>query len=123
MKSEPFSIRKRMQSFKYAFNGFKILLIEEHNARIHMLVAVLVIIAGVYFNVSVKEWVAIVFAIVLVFAAELFNSSIENLADFVTKEPHPEIKKVKDLSAAAVLICAVGAVVIGLLVFIPRIFL
>ncbi len=123
MKPEKFSLKKRIQSFKHAFNGLKILVFEEHNARIHMLAVVVVVIAGIYFNISSKEWMAVFLAMTLVIAAELFNSAIENIADFVTKEQHPEIKKVKDLSAAAVLVCAVGAVVIGLLVFVPKIFL
>ncbi len=123
MKPEKFSLKKRIQSFKHAFNGLKILVFEEHNARIHLLAVVVVVIAGIYFNISSKEWMAVILAMTLVIAAELFNSAIENFADFVTKEQHPEIKKVKDLSAAAVLVCAVGAVVIGLLVFVPKIFL
>jgi len=102
-------------------NGLRILIREEHNARIHLFVSVCVVIAGVVLNISAMEWVAVVFAIGLVFSLEAMNSSIENLADFVSAEKHNWIKKIKDLAAAGVLIGAIAAVVIGLIVFIPKI--
>jgi len=121
MKQQRFSIKRRIRSFGYALNGLRILIREEHNARIHLFVSVCVVIAGVVLNISAMEWIAVVFAIGLVFSLEAMNSSIENLADFVSAEKHNWIKKIKDLSAAGVLIGAIAAVVIGLIVFIPKI--
>ena len=73
-------------------------------------------------KISILEWVTIVIAIGLVIALEAINSSIEKLSDFVSPEMHNQIKTVKDLSAAGVLISAITAVIVGLLVFIPKIF-
>ena len=121
MKQQKFSIRKRLKSFSFAFNGLRILLKEEHNSWIHLLAAICVLIAGFIFDISAFEWIALVFAIGLVLALELINSSIENMADFVSPDKQAKIKKVKDLAAAAVLVGAVTALVIGLIVFIPKI--
>lgn len=121
MKQEKFSVAKRIKSFTYAFNGLRVLFREEHNARIHLFAAVCVIVAGILLKLSPMEWAAVVFAIGLVFGGEIFNSAIEDLADVVCPERDERIKKVKDLSAAAVLVAAITALVIGLLVFIPKI--
>lgn len=116
-----FSLKRRFKSFKYAFNGLKILIKEEHNARIHLMATIVVIVAGFAFKISFNEWTAILLAIGLVFALEALNSSIENLADFVAPDINENIKKAKDLGAAAVLIGAIVAIVIGLIVFVPKI--
>jgi len=121
MSKEKFSFHKRLRSFGYAFNGLKILIKEEHNARIHLLAAVIAIIAGFYFHISTVEWIAIVFAIGFVIALEIVNSAIENMADFVSPEWHSTIKKIKDLAAAGVLISSITALIIGLIIFLPKI--
>jgi diacylglycerol kinase len=121
MKDEKFSIKKRLKSFKYAFNGLKLLFQEEHNSRIHLAAALLVIIAGFYFNITLNEWLILIFAISLVFVVEIINSVIENLSDFVSPENNTLIKKAKDMGAAAVLLASLAALIIGLLIFIPKI--
>ena len=121
MNKEGFSLRKRFQSFKYAINGLKILLFEEHNARIHFFISICVVIAGFIFKVSTIEWLFLILAIGIVITIEIINSAIENIADFISPEKHDKIKIIKDLSAAAVLICAITAAVIGLVIFIPKI--
>ncbi|HRG45847.1 MAG TPA: diacylglycerol kinase family protein [Leptospiraceae bacterium] len=120
MKHEKFSIIKRLKSFAFALNGLKILILEEHNARIHLVAAILVVIAGILLKISNVEWFAIIFSIGLVFALETINSAIENLADFISPDKNDQIKKVKDLSAGAVLIGAMTALFIGVIVFIPK---
>jgi len=110
-----------MQSFKYAFNGLRILLNNEHNSWIHLFVTVCVLVAGFVFKISTGEWIAVIFCIGMVFALELVNTAIENMADFVSKEYHQSIKKIKDLAAAAVFVGAVAAAVIGLIIFLPKI--
>ncbi|MDH5379302.1 MAG: diacylglycerol kinase family protein [Cyclobacteriaceae bacterium] len=121
MKQRKFSISKRVKSFSYAFNGFKILFKEEHNSRIHLIVAICVTIAGFVYHITGFEWIALILSIGLVFSLELINSAIENLSDFVSTEQHNSIKKVKDLAAAAVLFSVITAVIVGLVVFIPKI--
>ena len=81
---------------------------------------VLVIIAGLLFRISTAEWIAVIFAIGLVLAAEAVNSAIERLSDVVQPEKDDRIRDVKDISAGAVLICAVTAVIIGIIVFLPK---
>ncbi len=121
MTKKPFSIKARLKSFTYAFQGWKVLIGEEHNARIHLAAAITAIIAGVLLKISSWEWIVIVLAISLVFAAEAFNSAIEYICNFVSPQYHELIKKIKDLSALAVLFIAAGALVSGLIIFLPKI--
>jgi len=121
LKNGKFSILKRLKSFSFAFNGLQILFKEEHNARIHFVAAIIVIIAGTIFHITAYEWLALVFVIGLVLALEAINSALENLADFVSPGKNDQIKKVKDLAAAGVLISATTALIVGLIIFLPKI--
>ncbi|WP_165044485.1 diacylglycerol kinase family protein [Dysgonomonas sp. ZJ709] len=121
-KSERFSVRKRLRSFRYAFDGLRILFREEHNARIHLVVSICVILMGVVFNISVAEWLAICILIGLVFSLEIINSAIENLCDYISPQRHDIIKKVKDMAAAAVLVATIMSVVCGLIIFVPKLY-
>ncbi len=109
-----------LKSFVYAFNGLRLLLKEEQNARIHFVASVIVIVAGFYFGLNTYEWMAIIFSIGLVITVEIINTAIENIADFISPAKNENIKKIKDLSAAAVLISAIIALSIGLIVFLPK---
>lgn len=121
MKKVNFSIAKRIKSFGFAFNGLRILFHEEHNSRIHFFASVLVIIAALLFKLNTYEWIAIIFSIGLVITAEIINTAVENIADFLTTEQNNHIKKIKDLAAAAVLVSALTALTIGLIIFLPKI--
>lgn len=121
MKQEKFSLKKRIQSFSHAFNGIKVLLVEEHNVWIHLIAMCIVVVFAFVFKISLTEWVALIFAIGFVLVTEVVNSAIENLADFVSADKHELIKKVKDISAAAVLMSAIAALIVGLLIFIPKV--
>lgn len=120
MKNDGFTLRKRLRSFRFAFNGIRLLIVKEHNAWIHCFAAVCVLIAGFVLGLSRMEWVAVCFAIGMVLSAEAVNSSIEALADVVSPEYNEAIKKTKDLAAGAVLILAIVAAVVGLLIFVPK---
>jgi diacylglycerol kinase (ATP) len=111
--------RKRVKSFKYAFQGIIILLRSQPNAWLHAVASVTVIFLGIYFKISHAEWCWLMLTMIFVWMAEAFNSAIEFLADAVTMESHPLIGKAKDLAAGAVLITAIGAVVMGILIFGP----
>ena len=100
MKNDGFTFRKRARSFKFAFNGIKLLITKEHNAWIHCFAAVCVLIAGVVFGLSRMEWIAVTIVIGAVLAAEAVNSSIE---------------------AGAVLLMAIAAAIVGFIIFIPKI--
>lgn len=120
-QNQNFSIRKRAKSFRYALEGLKVLVSEEHNSRIHFVVSLLAMAAAFYFKISGLEWVALILCIGFVFALEIINSAIENLADFVEPNRHEAIKKIKDLAAASVLVGSITAASVGLIVFIPKI--
>ena len=111
----------RLKSFVYALQGLAHLVRTQANARLHLLAAVLVCAAGAYFGLSRAEWLWITVAVTLVWCAEAFNTALEQLADALHPQQHPGIGRAKDVAAAAVLIAAVGAAVIGLLVFVPHV--
>ena len=119
-KKSHFSFAKRLKSFVYALRGIGLLCRHEHNAWIHLFATCCVLVAGVYFHLSTSEWVAVLFAIGLVLAAEAFNSAIEVLANHVTSSYSKAIRNTKDLAAGAVLLTAITALIIGLLIFIPK---
>jgi len=121
MKNEKFSLRKRVKSFGYAINGLRVMFSEEHNSRIHLLAAMVALVLGWFLKISPYEWSLLAIVIGAVFASELFNSALENLADHLSPEKHENIKKVKDLSAAAVLVFAIVSVVVAGLIFLPKI--
>ena len=121
MKNEKFSIKKRIKSFSYAFAGLKVLFREEHNSWIHAVAAALAVAMGFLFRISPMEWIAVVIVIGMVFAAEIINSSIERTADFVKAERDDRKRDIKDLGAAAVLVCAIASAVVGIIIFIPKI--
>jgi diacylglycerol kinase (ATP) len=120
MKNEGFTLRKRLESFKYAFNGIKTLLAGEANARIHSIATVVVVAAGFLFDLTFTEWIAVVIVIGAVFATEALNTAIERLADVVSPGYHETIKQVKDLSAGAVLFMSIAAAIVGVIIFLPK---
>jgi undecaprenol kinase len=109
--------KKLIYSFKYAGQGLKLAFAGEKNFRIHCLVSAVVIIFGIVFNLSAEKWVLLFLTIGFVMVCELFNTAGENLVDMITKEYSKEAKTVKDLSAGAVLISAVTAVLAGFFIF------
>jgi diacylglycerol kinase len=115
------SLQKRIQSFRHAFRGLFLLFRSQANARIHLIAAIVVVAAGFYFQVSRTEWIALVLCIGTVVALEAVNTAVEFLTDLVSPEWHPLAGKTKDVAAAAVLVAAVAAAVVGLLVFAPKI--
>jgi len=123
MNNHSFSFRKRLKSFYYAFNGVWLLLRYEPNAWIHAVAAIVVILAGFFFHISSFEWCFICFAIGSVIVAEGFNTAIEKIADLISPEYHPIIKQVKDIAAGCVLITAIAAACVGLIIFLPKVFL
>ena len=121
MKNDGFTLRKRMKSFQFAFNGIGLLIRHEHNAWIHCFAAFCVIMAGLILGLTPYEWIAVIIAIGMVLSAEAVNSSIEALCDLVSPGYNEAIKKAKDLAAGAVLILAIAAACIGLIIFLPKI--
>lgn len=111
----------RLRSFGHAFRGLAILLRTQHNARIHAFATILVLAAGALLRISVSEWALIALAVVCVWVAEALNTSIESLVDLASPDPHPLAGKAKDVAAGAVLIAAIGSLIVGALVFGPHV--
>lgn len=111
----------RLRSFGHAFRGIVILLQTQHNARIHAVATVLVLAAGALIGISPLEWALIALAVVCVWATEALNTAVEFLVDLVSPEVHPLAGKAKDVAAGAVLVAAIGALIVGILVFGPHV--
>jgi len=113
--------QRRLASFRYAWRGIVVLFLSQPNARIHLAATLLVIAGGWYFQLSQGEWIAIVLAISGVLAAEAGNTAIEFIVDLVSPMHHDLAGKAKDVAAAAVLLMAIGAAIVGILIFSPKI--
>ncbi len=111
----------QMKSFAVAFQGIWTLIRNERNFRFHLLVTIMVVIAGFFFNVEKAEWLAVFLCIGLVLSMEALNTSIEYICDMISPEHHPMVKMIKDVSAAAVLLSSIIAVIVGCIIFIPYI--
>ena len=120
--AKTFSIVDRLKSFSFAFSGIAAMLRTQHNAWIHLAATVAAVALGLWFGIARGEWVLLVVAIVSVWTAEALNTAFEFLCDVASPEFHPLVKQAKDVAAAAVLIAATGATIVGLLVFAPYIF-
>ena len=113
-------IGKFFRSFQFAARGIVDLFRFENNAKIHLLAAAVAIGAGSWLGLSAMEWAMIATQMGLVIATEAFNTALEKMADRVTTERDPLIKAAKDLASGAVLIVALTALVVGLLIFVPK---
>jgi len=118
--NKPFKITSCLSSFRFAFAGIWVLLKTQHNAWIHCAATVVAVGCGVWFKLPPLEWCVLALAVMAVWVAEAFNTAVEFLADRVSTEHHPLIKKAKDAAAGAVLIAAIGAVAVGAILFLPR---
>jgi undecaprenol kinase len=113
--------KRLIKSFLYAFDGLVYAFKYEQNLIIHTLATIIVITAGFYFKISYTEWLILILIIGLVIATELINTSIEATIDLITDEYHPLAKVAKDTAAAAVFIFAFVAVIVGIMIFMPKI--
>ena len=120
-QTNPFSLRKRARSFRFAWRGLVAMARSQHNAWIHACATLMTIAAGLCFRLGTTEWALLTAAIVAVWGAEAFNTAIEALGDAESPDDHALVGMAKDAAAGAVLVTATGAAVIGGLVFIPRI--
>ena len=109
-------------SFKYAFEGIITTIKEERNMFIHFLIAIIVVITGIYVRLSLNEWLICLLLFALVFSLELINTAIENTVDLVTTKRNKKAKLAKDAAAGAVLIAAIFASIIGIIIFLPKFF-
>ncbi|WP_053364137.1 diacylglycerol kinase family protein [Bacillus sp. FJAT-27251] len=109
-----------IRSFAYAFAGIRAGLKQERNLQIHLVISMAVILLGFFWRISAVEWLFICLSIGGMLASELMNSAIEKAVDLVTTEYHPLAKQAKDMAAGAVLLFAITSVIIGLVIFGPK---
>jgi len=112
----------RIKSVGYAFKGALLLIKTEASIKIQFVLGILVTAAGFFFNISSNEWIIQLLAIGLVMSIEGINTAIEELANFIHPEHHSKIGLIKDIAAGAVFIASVFASVIGLIIYLPKIF-
>lgn len=110
-----------LKAFYNAWKGIQHFFLYDRNGRIHLGAAIATVLAGFILKVSSIEWVALLICIAVVIALEMINAAIEKLCDMVHKDYHPAIKIIKDMSAGAVLWVSVISVVIGTIIFLPKI--
>ncbi|RLQ98328.1 diacylglycerol kinase family protein [Falsibacillus albus] len=113
-------IQRFISSFKYAGNGFWLALRTERNMQIHLLISLIVVLAGILFSISKIEWLVLCLTMSAVLSLELVNTAIEKTVDLVTDEYHPIAKQAKDIAASAVFIAAFFSIIIGCVIFIPK---
>lgn len=113
--------KKIINSFKYAFTGIGSAFKTERNMKIHVTIALIVIIAGLILKLESWEWIVCISWIALVIGGELFNTAIEIVVDLAMPKFNENAKKSKDISAGAVLVFALGSAIIGFIIFIPKI--
>ena len=111
----------RAQSFTHAFRGLRIFFITTPNAYIHFVAVIIVIIAGFYYKVSEFEWLALVLAMGLVFVSEAINTAIEIDINLTSPQFHPYARDTKDVAAGAVMLSVFISIIIGMIVFLPKI--
>ena len=114
-------IKKFINSFSYPIKGLKYAYRNEQNLTVDVGISLIVLIAGFIFKLEKYEWLIVVFTIGAVIALELINTAIEAVVDLVTEEYHPLAKVAKDTSAAAVFVFAIIAIIVGIIIFLPKI--
>ncbi len=112
--------KKKGIGFRFAFNGLKEAVVRERNFRIHLCVAVVVLCISSYFQLKPIEWMFILLAIYLVLMAELINSLCERIIDHIKPEYHMNARIIKDMAAGVVLLTAFLSIIIGLIIFLPK---
>ena len=110
----------RLRSFGYAFRGLAICFRTQANARIHAVATVVAVVLGFALKLAAWEWCAVVLSIASVWVAECFNTAMESLVDLVSPERQPLAGRIKDLAAGAVLAAAIGAAIVGAIIFVPK---
>ncbi len=122
MKNKKSASPSRWSSFRFAIAGIRKFFLEEPNARIHLLITVVAFILAARLKVSQTELILLIIVMGMVWMAEIFNTAIERIMDFISPEQNSNVGTIKDLSAAAVLVSAIIAAATGLIIFIPKIF-
>jgi undecaprenol kinase len=117
-----FRLNRLLKSFKYAVRGFAKTWKEEQNLQIQSLAGTVVFIFAAYFHVSRQEWILLVLIVGLVILMELANSAVERITDVLKPRLNVYVKEIKDITAAAVMVSSLAALIVGILIFWPHVF-
>ena len=120
-KKKKYSIKRFFKSFYYAFQGIKTVLKTEQNFLVDIIVSIIVLVLGYFLKLSMIEFAIVILSIGLVVSLELINTSIEYTVDMAMPQVHPLEKAAKDISGAAVLFSAIVSLIIGLIIYLPKI--
>lgn len=123
IRSHPFNLKRLFRSFKYAFQGVAYCLETQPNMRIHFIIGFIAVLLGIFFKISESEWLALVLVIGFVIILEFINTAIESLVDLYSADFSYLARIAKDVGAATVLVMAVISVIVGIIIFLPRILL
>lgn len=121
IEKQRFSLSARASSFGYAFSGIWSFVRSEHNAWIHLAIATVTLVLSFLLQISAGEWIAVILCMSMVITTEILNTVIEKIMDHLSPASSPAVKAIKDMAAAAVLVTAIAAAIVGLIIFIPKI--
>lgn len=113
-------VKGRIKSFKYALKGMWLLITTEHSIMVQMTIGLIVMFFGWWYRISATEWILQILAIGIVLVAESLNTAIEKICDFIHPDHHKRIGFIKDISAGAVSFAAISAIIIGLIIYLPK---
>ena len=114
------TIKQRIESFGFAYNGLKWAFMHHPNYRIHAILSFFVVLASIFFRITSMEWIFIILTITLGFVIESINTAVEATCDAIDESWRQDIRTAKDVSAAAMLVYSLGATLIALIIFIPK---
>lgn len=120
MQHKPFSIVARLKSFRYAIAGIIEFIKYEHNAWLHVVSTIAIVVLSFVMKISATEWIAIILCTGFVWMSELMNTVIERIMDHLHPAEHFNVKLIKDMAAGAVLFAAITAFITALIIFIPK---
>ena len=115
-------LKRLFKKFHWAFFGIKEVVLKEQSFRIQIIAAVLIVFFAISLKISILEFIILFIVITIVLILEMINSVIERIMDIINHEFHPQIRAIKDISAASVLLASISATIIGLLIFFPYVF-
>ena len=110
-----------IKSFEYAAAGLRGIILQERNFKIQLFIGLCAVIVGIFVKLNTSEWLDLVIVITLVLVFELINTSIEEIVDLVSPEYQEKAKIAKDVAAGTVLVASIGSVIVGILLFLPKI--
>jgi diacylglycerol kinase (ATP) len=113
-------VKGRIKSFKYALKGMWLLITTEHSIMVQMAIGLIVMFFGWWYRISATEWILQILAIGIVLVAESLNTAVEKICDFIHPDHHKRIGFIKDIAAGAVSFAAISAIIIGLIIYLPK---